>query len=223
MLKKTNRISLVDQVVSQMENLIENGHWSIGDKVPPEMELMEEFGVSRNTLREAIHALVHAGLLETKQGSGTIVRSSSSLEAAMHRYIEKSDLLETLEVRLALEKEAAQLAAKRRSEEDINKLHASIKQCQDAAERGAMEDFIKADITFHKNMVRAANNKLLQDLYEHMTDPLYSSIRDIMLMDNQFDYNKEIHSELLDAIRHQDIDGATKYVDAYINEFKKRL
>src|SRR5699024_2510610 len=119
MFKKANRMSLVEQVVSQIEHLIESGHWSVGDRLPPEMELMKEFDVSRNTLREAIRALVHAGLLETKQGSGTIVKSTSALGVALHRQVEKSNLYETLEVRLALEREAAQLAALRRNEEDL--------------------------------------------------------------------------------------------------------
>src|SRR5699024_1523815 len=86
--------------------------WAVGERLPSEMELMKEFDVSRNTLREAIRALVHAGLLETKQGSGTIVQSSSALGAALQRRIEKSTVIETLEVRLALEREAAQLGEK---------------------------------------------------------------------------------------------------------------
>ncbi|HLR67343.1 FadR/GntR family transcriptional regulator [Virgibacillus alimentarius] len=223
MLKKANRMSLVEQVISQIENLIESGHWTVGSKLPPEMELMEKFEVSRNTLREAIHALVHAGLLETKQGSGTIVRSSSALEATMHRHIAKSNLVETLEVRLALEREAAQLAAKRRGEEDIDILKTCIKQCRNAADKGELEEFISADIKFHKSLVKAANNQLLQDLYEHMTDPLYFSIQDVMVMDSEFDYEKEIHSELLEAICQKNVEDATKYVNEYINEFKKRL
>lgn len=79
MIRKTNRTHLVEQVASQIEELIEAGYWSVGDRIPSEMELIEKFDVSRNTLREAIRALVHAGLLETKQGSGTIVRSANSL------------------------------------------------------------------------------------------------------------------------------------------------
>ena len=223
MLKKTNRLSLVDQVISQMEQLIENGHWPVGHRLPPEMVLMEEFDVSRNTLREAIQALVHAGLLESKQGSGTVVRSTSVLEAAMLRHIEKTGLMETLEVRLALEKEAAQLAAKRRTEEDIDKLQAAIAKCRDAAERRQLEDFITADIEFHKTIVQASKNQLLQDLYEHMTKPLYSSIKDLMAMDTQFCYDKEIHNELFKAIRDQDVEAAVNDVNEYIAQFKKRL
>lgn len=223
MLKKTNRVSLVDQVVSQIEHLIESGKWPIGEKLPPEMELMEEFGVSRNTLREAIHALVHAGLLETKQGSGTIVRSSSALEAAFNRHIEKSNLIDTLEVRLALEREAAEMAAKHRTEEALAEIEVCMAQCQAAAKKDDIEEFVIADITFHKAIVKASNNQLLQDLYEYMTDPLYSSIHDIMIMDIPFDYDKEIHHELVRAIREQDVEGARKYVNEYIHAFKERL
>src|SRR5690625_1924353 len=126
MIQKTNRMSLVEQVASQMEQLIESGHWTIEERIPPEMELVEKFDVSRNTLREAIRALVHAGLLETRQGSGTIVRSANSLGAALRRYIKKTALLETLDVRLALEKQAAQLAAEHRTEADLLALEECI-------------------------------------------------------------------------------------------------
>lgn len=223
MLKKTSRLSLVEQVVMQIESLIEKGHWAIGDKLPPEIELMEEFDVSRNTLREAIRALVHAGLLETKQGSGTIVRSSSSLGAAIERHLEKSNLIETLEVRLALEREAAQLAAIHRNNDDLQQLGTCMDQCRDAVQRDAVEDFITADMAFHKAMVKASHNQLLQELYEYMTEPLYASIRKLMITDTPFAYENLIHSELLEAIREQNLEGATKYVNEYILAFKKRL
>lgn len=122
MIQKINRLSLVEQVAEQMEQLIEQGQWKVGEKLPPEMELMDKFGVSRNTLREAIRALVHAGLLETKQGSGTLVRSTSVLGAALKRHVKKSTMMETLEVRFALEKQAAKMAAERRTEGDLAKL-----------------------------------------------------------------------------------------------------
>ncbi|GIN70581.1 GntR family transcriptional regulator [Bacillus sp. J14TS2] len=223
MLRKASRLSLVEQVVMQIESLIEEGHWAVGDRLPPEMELMEEFAVSRNTLREAIRALVHAGLLETKQGSGTLVRSSSSLGAAMERHLENSNLIETLEVRLALEREAAQLAAVHRNDEDLHQLEVYMEQCRDTAQRDAVEDFISADMAFHKAMVKASHNQLLQELYEYMTDPLYTSISKLMIIDTPFACEKMIHSELLDAIREQNIEEAIKYVNEYIFDFKKRL
>ncbi len=222
MLKKTSRVSLVEQVAFQIEELIEGGQWVVGDKLPPEMELMEEFGVSRNTLRESIRALAHAGLLETKQGSGTIVCSSSALSVALHRHFEKSSLIETLEVRLALEREAAQLASQRRSEADVVVLQDCINKCRVAAEKKDIEAFVTADITFHQMVVKAAKNQVLQDLYEHMTDSIYTSIHDLM-MDSHFTYDSEIHDNLMEAIRDQDINSSSRFVNEYILAFKKRI
>lgn len=222
-IKKTSRISLVEQVVLQIEKLIETGHWAIGDKIPPEMELMDQFDVSRNTLREAIRALVHAGLLETKQGSGTIVKSKSALSVAIYRHIEKSSLIETLEVRLALEREAAQMAAERRNEKDLETLNECIIKCQEAVKESNFEQFIQADIMFHKAIVKASHNQLLIDLYEHMTNALYTSVRDLVMMRSPLNYEEDIHGDLLEAIRKQDINKAIKYVDKYINKLKESL
>ena len=65
--------------------MIESGKWGVGMRIPAEPELMNELNVSRNTLREAIRALIHAGLLKTKQGDGTYVCSSSALGAVLKK------------------------------------------------------------------------------------------------------------------------------------------
>ncbi|REB11621.1 FadR family transcriptional regulator [Sporosarcina sp. BI001-red] len=223
MLKKTERLSLVEQVVIQIEHLIESGHWQIGDHLPAEMQLMKEFDVSRNTLREAIRALVHAGLLETKQGSGTIVKSSSAFGVALHRQVEKSSIMETLEVRLALEREAAQLAAIRRDDVDLEAMTECIQLCKSASEKGDVQEFIQADILFHKAMVKASHNMMLERLYEHITEPLQSSIEEVMVADDYFNYSKEIHYELLEAIKKQDVHAAISYVNQYINDFREKI
>jgi DNA-binding FadR family transcriptional regulator len=223
MIRKTNRMSLVEQVASQMEELIETGHWSVGGKIPPEMELMEKFDVSRNTLREAIRALVHAGLLETKQGSGTLVRSASSLGAALKRHVKKSALIETLDVRLALEKQAASLAAEHRTETDMKQLESFIRNCRQAAEQKDLDRFITSDIQFHKAIVHASANQLLIDLYEPLTDILYSFVQDLMALESPFMYEEELHLELFEAIRTQDKAAAAGYVEDYMKVLRKNV
>ncbi|MBD7908035.1 FadR/GntR family transcriptional regulator [Sporosarcina gallistercoris] len=220
---KIERLSLVEQVVTQMEQLIESGHWKIGDRLPAEMQLMKEFGVSRNTLREAVGGLVHAGLLETKQGSGTVVKSSSAFGVALHRQIEKSSVMETLEVRLALEREAAQLAATRRDELDIESLTKAIQLCRLASEKGDVQEFLQADILFHKAMVKASHNTMLERIYEHITEPLRSSIEEVMMAAEDFRYNGEVHHELLEAIKMQDVQAAISHVNTYINGFREKI
>lgn len=213
MIQKTNRKSLVEQVVTQIEQLIDQGHWKVGEKIPPEMELLEEFDVSRNTLREAIRALVYAGLLETKQGSGTIVRSTSALGAALERYIKKSTMLETVEVRLALEKQAAEMASERRTKADLNQLKTCIENCKKASANHELDRFISSDIQFHQTVVQASGNQLLIDLYEHMTEILYSFVYEFMAMEPPFQYEQGIHLELFEAIKNQDKASAAAYVE----------
>lgn len=223
MIHKTNRMYLVEQVASQIEQLIESGHWPVGEKIPPEMELMNLFDVSRNTLREAIRALVHAGLLETKQGSGTIVRSANPLGATLKRYIKRSALLETLDVRLALEKQAAQLAAEHRNATDLSTLEACIQSSREAAENGDYEQFIASDIRFHQTIVQTSANQLLIDLYEPMVEVVYSFVQDLMAMDAPFKYEEELHLELFRAIRDQDKVEAASYMEDYMKILRENI
>ncbi|GEL06340.1 FadR/GntR family transcriptional regulator [Rummeliibacillus stabekisii] len=223
MIQKTNKMNLVEQVATQIEQLIESGSWEVGKKIPPEMELMEKFDVSRNTLREAIRALVHAGLLETKQGSGTIVRSANSLGAALKRYVKKTALLEILDVRLALEKQAAQLAAEHRTEADLAKLEEYIQLSRQAVKSKDWAQFIELDICFHKAVVLASTNQLLIDLYEPLLETINSFVQDLMAMNATFKFEEELHIDLLSAIRGQNKEAAATYVENYMELLRKEI
>jgi DNA-binding FadR family transcriptional regulator len=220
---KTNRISLVEQVVSQIESFIESGVWEIGNRIPTELELIQQFDVSRNTLREAIRSLVYAGLLKTKQGNGTFVCSSSALGVAFQRRIQQSSLLETLEVRHALEREAAQLAAIRRDKEDIEQLRTHISKCHHAAEAKDSQAYEVADIQLHKAIIKASHNSMLIDLYDHMADSLHDSIHHVVQVSSHANFYLKIHCNLVDAIIEQDTDRAIETVNEYIAQFKKSL
>ncbi|MFJ7752601.1 FadR/GntR family transcriptional regulator [Peribacillus muralis] len=222
-ISKTNRLSLVEQVVSQIETLIESGEWEIGNQIPPEMDLIKHFDVSRNTLREAIRSLVYAGLLITKQGKGTFVKSSSSLGVAFQRRIQRSSLFETLEVRHALEREGAQLAALRRDQEDIEKLRFHIRACRIAAKEKDIKAYEQSDIQLHKSIMDSSHNALLIDLYEHMEDSLHESIHQIVRISSETNFHLSIHCNLVEAIIERDVNRATEAVNEYIEQFKKSL
>lgn len=222
MFKKPIRKTLVEQVAFQIENLIESGHWHIGERIPSEAKLMEQFDVSRNTLREAIQALVHIGLLETRQGRGTVVLSKSSFEAVIQRHLEKADLIETLEVRLALEKEAAHLAAKRRTNHDLIDLKYYIELCELYVETNEQK-FLEADINFHKAIVQASHNKLLNELYESMTHILYKSIETLLVMRHELNKEGQVHRDLYEAIKEKNVVKAVESVSVYIDELKEML
>ncbi|MCY8452100.1 FadR family transcriptional regulator [Bacillus spizizenii] len=219
MLQKTNRQTLVEQVALQMESLIESGKWGVGMRIPAEPELMNELNVSRNTLREAIRALIHAGLLKTKQGDGTYVCSSSALGVVLKKRISRTDTLQTLEVRYALEREGAHLAAQRRTDDEARELLLQLQRCEAAAELGNIDDFVTADIRLHQSIVKASHNEILIEIYNHIAEALQDSITSLTSFEVDTDFLK-MHRQLVEAIVGQDADRAVEAVHRYIQESK---
>ncbi|WP_035351351.1 FadR/GntR family transcriptional regulator [Fictibacillus gelatini] len=217
-LKKAMRSSLVDQVVKQLASLIESGQWPLNEKIPPEPELVEQLGVSRNTIREAVRALIHTGMLEARQGDGTYVRSQTDFGAAMERRLQKSDLLEIMEVRSCLEREAARLASLRRTSEDIELLRDRLAKRDDALKKSDnLQEHVKADIEFHHTVVRASHNSVLIDLYQHMSNTIQTSIISTMNGDADLtEKNTNAHHQLVEAIINEDPEAAEEAVCANI-------
>ena len=117
-LTTTPRTKLVDHVIEQIRQLVGSGEWPVGQRIPNEGELVKSLGVGRNTVREAIRALAHTGVLEVRQGDGTYVRATSEVSGALRRLC-GSELRDIIQVRRALEVEGARLAATNRTAEDI--------------------------------------------------------------------------------------------------------
>ncbi|GII80402.1 GntR family transcriptional regulator [Sphaerisporangium rufum] len=175
-LRTAQRASLVDQVIEQLKDQITSGSWQLHAKIPTETVLAEQLGVGRNTVREAVRALTHAGLLECRQGDGTYVRATSELSGAMARRLRAAEHLEILEVRRALEVEAAKLAAVRRTSGDIEMIEAALLRREQAWAGGEVDDFVEADLAFHVAVVEATHNRVLIDLYKDFSTALRASI-----------------------------------------------
>ncbi len=121
-LTSPRRSALADQVIAQLRAQITTGEWPVGSRIPTEPELVEQLGVARNTVREAVRALAYNGLLDIRQGSGTYVVATSELAGVMNRRFAEADPQHIAELRSALEAEAARLAARRRTESDMRQL-----------------------------------------------------------------------------------------------------
>lgn len=223
MLRKTTKQSLTEQIVDQMEHLIETDEWPVGSKIPPEPELMNQLEVSRNTLREAIKALTHAGLLKTRQGDGTYVCASSALGPVLQKRVHKTDYIQSLEVRHALEREAAYLAAIKRTESDMKHIKLCFERRNEAIQNGKFEDFATWDVAFHRAIVAASKNDLLMDLFEHITDALKEIVIKITAMTDDTYYCIDTHEQLLNAIEEQDQVRAVDAVHHYIEESKQHF
>jgi DNA-binding FadR family transcriptional regulator len=211
------RGSLVDEVIERLEAQITSGSWPVGTRIPPESELIERLQIGRGTLREAVKALSHAGLLEVRQGDGTYVKTRSELSGAIRRQIARSTDTHVQEVRRALEVQGARLAARRRTDEDLAMCEAALVDRAEAARRGVKlghfdlawgRAWADADVRFHQCVVAAARNPMLLELHLELGEAM-SAVLLRVAADAALDPDIDAgHRRLLEAVRDQDEERA---------------
>ncbi|WP_329019663.1 FadR family transcriptional regulator [Micromonospora rifamycinica] len=166
----------VQQTIEQLRGRILGGEWPVGGRIPTEPQLVTALGVGRNTVREAVRALVHAGVLECRQGSGTYVVSTDELAPVVARRLTDDRMAEVVEVRRAFEVEAARLAALRRTPEDLVALDGALAAREAAWRSGRVAEFVEADVALHTAVVAAAHNGMLAELYASVGAALRSTV-----------------------------------------------
>lgn len=209
------RASLVDQVIAQLRAQIGAGTWPVGTRIPTEPELTESLQVGRNTVREAVRALIHAGILESRQGAGTFVRAQSELAGAVHRLVAERGNTDIVEVRRALEVEAARLAAARRTREDLRRLRQALRARDAAWESGDLEAFASADVEFHSAVVAASHNAVLAQLYAELEGAVRASIRASSCARSQGFVD---HAGLADALESGDPERAMREAGTFLED-----
>ncbi len=208
------RVGLIDQAAERFREEVVSGRWPVGEQIPTEAALVSEFGIGRNTVREALQSLVHAGLLRREQGRGTFVISSSELTGTLERQLAGGTRRHYLELRLALDSAAASLAALNRSDADVELL----RELRDRREASWSTDDLdlraSADLALHRAIVTATHNPLYVKLYSSMLDIFAAHMRDEESEDE--DAAHRHHHELVEAIADGDADrAATKVVSIF--------
>ena len=210
------RYSLSKQVADKLETMIINGDYKVGEKINSESELMAMFNVSRNTLREAIHSLTSAGVLDVRQGDGTYVRSNNRFSANMKLEYDKVELEDIKETRNALEITLASLAAKRRTDDDVVKIEDALNRRKELKE--VAKENTRADMEFHLAIAEASHNKILIDLYLSIFDYLENLISEIQEETNlSAEKIDGLHESLFQAIKASDNNAARTCVQNILN------
>ena len=231
-IKPKNNIKLADQLHDQLFDWIISGILKEGDKIPSEKELCQSFQVSRPIVREAVLKLQEEDLVTTKKGIGTFVLDSPLKD--LSKFVSSqdvSDILESHEVRIALEAESAALAALRRSPAQL----LVIKNAQLAMRKDFEESnlSIQADYEFHIGIAQATNNEIFVQLLEN----LHIGLRKTMAIGqelsresvkSQISPNRnnqvlEEHQRILDAIEIQDQEAARFAMRYHITKIKQRI
>ncbi len=158
-------VPLSTQLAERMRDRIDARDWPVGMRIPSESALVAELGVSRNSVREALRSLVHAGLLEARPGDGTYVRAHSELRAVLERRARRSRPGDAAEVRSMLECQGARLASMRATAHDVATIRAALTERDRATDA---RSFAAADVAFHRAVVAASGNALLAELHENL-------------------------------------------------------
>lgn len=220
-LATTRRAGLVDQVIEQMRSAITSGEWPVGQRIPPEPELVTALGVGRNTVREAVRALSHAGLLEVRQGDGTFVRATSEISGAVRRMC-GTELKEVLQVRRTLEMEGARLAAKHRTDAELARLTELLRKRDAAMEAELWAEVIEHDTAFHVLLVQCSHNTLLAELYQGLTEAVKASVA-ASVDTTQPGQDQVSHTGLLHAVRDGDQEKAAIEAGGFFEELIEKF
>ena len=197
-LRTARRAGLIEQVIEQLRAQITSGTWAVGGRIPTESELSQLTATSRNTVREAVQSLVHAGLLERRQGSGTYVLAASELAGAVSRRVAAAQHVDVLEVRRTLEVGAARLAAVRRTPDDIATLRDLLSRRAAARREGDLDATVTTDVQMHRAIARASHNPVLTDLYDNLVGALQENVRHNVV--ELAPHDDADHARLIEAI-----------------------
>ncbi len=204
-------MALTDQAIEKIKNLIVEGEFTPGAKLPRERELAERLGLSRNSLREAVRALTLIGVLEPRQGDGTYVTSlEPELLLAGTTFVSDlltgATLLELYQVRRILEPAATALAATRLTDDDLEALAETLAR-MDTAE--TTQAFIDVDVEFHRIIVQASGNATLASLIQNLSGGtlrarVWRAIRERGAVES----TRQLHHDIYAALKARDPDLA---------------
>lgn len=221
--------SLAHDLVDALAGRIRDGSLNAGEKLPTEAAIMEEFGVSRTVVREAISRLQAAGLVETRHGVGTFVvglGEGSAFRISPEQLGTLQDVIAVLELRIGVETESAALAAMRRTPENIATLRNALKAFVAAVEEG--RDAVGPDFQFHLEIARATQNHHFVDLMGTLGGMMIPRARlepPGPLTPERQAYLRGVnaeHESIVDAIERQDAEAARAAMRTHLANSRER-
>ena len=193
--------SLAEELAGRLQGQFMSGKFEVGEKLPPEPELMQIFGVGRSTVREAVRILSNMGFLKVRQGAGTFVERLTPPDEPMERRLGRADLHDLDEVRKILEVAIAEKAAERRTAHD-----------------GALQACIEADVNFHIALAEATHNEILCELYRSTAAHLKKRFSNIYRDTECLLATQPTHGQLLGYILAGDVRNAREAITRILEE-----
>jgi GntR family transcriptional repressor for pyruvate dehydrogenase complex len=218
-------------VIDQILDLIRGGIFKSGDKLPPERTMASKLGVSRPSVREAYCVLEMVGILESKVGSGTFVKSSDIDQISISKIRDISNQEESpyeiLEVRKIIEPEIVSLAATNSTEEDVRDIERILNKMKaEMQEKGTYN--VDTDALFHLRIAQATGNTVLFNVMTYIMDLLrerlwYTIIDGPSVTEGDLNKDMEFHDDVLRCIREKDLTSIRPIMTRRFNEIQKSI
>ncbi|MBF7016534.1 FadR/GntR family transcriptional regulator [Staphylococcus durrellii] len=218
---KISNSKIYEQVADLLLEQIKSDAFEIGDKLPSIQKLASTYGVSVASIREALNALRTIGVIEIKQGYGTVVKQKEPTFFEIgDKFNSLDQIKELLELRQIIESATAAKAAEIRTNEDLTVMRQYLNEMGRAVSDGSSGE--EADLEFHLTIAKAANNSLLVDLMNNISDLMKDSMKEtrkIFLYSRQKTMEKlqDEHEKIYNAIEQQDEEQATECMNTHLN------
>lgn len=216
-----------EKVIEHIKKQIINHDLTIGEKLPPEREISEQLGVSRNSVREAIHMLEMMGFISSQQGAGNYVSCNfekNLVESMSMMFIlHKLDYGSITQLRFALEMQAFVLAVDNISKEEIQKIGEYILNL----DRGKTEEeCVIWDKKIHYAIAKASHNVLIIDVLQALSDVLDTYITDMrreIFKDDNKEKLQQAHKEIAKCMIEKDLEGGRKAIEDHFDIINSTL
>jgi GntR family transcriptional repressor for pyruvate dehydrogenase complex len=223
---RIERKRLTDQIIDQLIAMVTDGKLKPGDKLPSETALMEQFGVGRSSLREAIGALSLIGMLTVRPGHGTHVAPSAgdsfSKPLRWGMFVGwREKLHEFIEARINLEQTLVGLAAERVTEKDIEEIRRGLNLLK--SPKLTKRRAIQADLVFHMAIANASHNSVLSRFLEELRQPVKNWMEQKASLFGGYDSVFEQHEAVFNAILARDPARAQKAMRKHLEAVGERL
>lgn len=222
-----------DRVTSAVEKILEgifSGSFTVEKPLPPEKELAEFLDVSRPTMREAVRALSIQGVLGVVHGSGTFVKPMTQwsgigvIVQAMTRWESPRTLgLKLIEMRRMIEVGACGLAARNRSEADVEQLQQYLELFDRASEAGDVDTVTEVDLAFHDLILMASGNPFLPAVMQPLKTALASSRKHTSSDPKIRERARHHHGDIFAAIRDRDEQAAKDAMRAHMTQTRQDI
>lgn len=217
---QVRRHPLAAQTAELLLARIRDGEWPLGHRLPGETTLAVQLGVGRSTLREAIRELAGKGVLDSKQGAGVFVTALSAADD-WDTVLRRATIVSVIEARIAIEAEAAALAATRRTPADLRSLRRSL--VARGVEGQSIPDHVDADMAFHRAVITTAHNDVLTQLFDAFLPRLRLAMIDMLKIrpvpSEAADH--DAHRQLVDAIAARNAAAAADASRTHLSALKE--